>query len=221
MISPVDDATTNVASSLIDALIASSRGDRHAFAYGEKRYSYQDVAALMNRAGNMLKAMNVQAGAHVLILVPSSPAFVATLLGAMKFGAVPVVVNGEVGATGLMECVAAVKPAVVVIHQNFLASLSGALAGLPAKSIIVVGADDGSHTSFVEAIRSQASWLSAEPVDGNAVALGWWTAPTERTLSHAQLATMLEGDGGDEAIEPTLTILRDFAKGETTNLARG
>jgi acyl-coenzyme A synthetase/AMP-(fatty) acid ligase len=76
----VADHVPNVASTLIDALIASNRGDRHAFSYNDKRYSYQDVAALMNRTGNLLHGLGLEAGSRVLLLLPASPARVAGML---------------------------------------------------------------------------------------------------------------------------------------------
>jgi len=91
MTANVADATPNVTATLIDALIASNRGDRHAFEFARKTYSYQDVAALMNRSGNMVRKLGVTAEDRVLLLVPESPAFVASLLGVMKAGAVPIV----------------------------------------------------------------------------------------------------------------------------------
>jgi len=57
MAATVAELTPNVAATLIDALIASNRGDRHAFAFARKTYSYQDVAALMNRTGNMVRSL--------------------------------------------------------------------------------------------------------------------------------------------------------------------
>ena len=218
----VAEATTNVASSLIDALIASNRGDRHAFAFGQKRYSYQDVAALMNRTGNMLKTKDVPAGKSVLILLPGSPAFVASVLGAMKAGAVPVIGGTRMDVNALQACLDATKPAAVIVHQDLLASMAGPLSGVPAESVIVVGDSQG-HPSFLEAIRSQSSWLSAENVGGDAPAIGWWTSQTLRTLSHAQLAATIDADlpaaeAKDEVIAGSIAMLRSFSRGEEATL---
>ena len=219
----VAEATTNVASTLIDALIASNRGDRHAFAFGQKRYSYQDVAALMNRTGNMLKTKNVSAGKSVLILLPGSPAFVASVLGAIKAGAVPVVGGTRMDANALQVCLDATKPSAVIVHQDLLAAMAGSLSGVPVESVIVVGNDAQGHTSFLEAIRSQSSWLSAETVGGDARAIGWWTSQTLRTLSHAQLAAVVEADlpasdAKDEVIAASTAMLRAFSRGAEATL---
>jgi hypothetical protein len=56
----VADATPNIAAALIDTLISGNRGDRRAFEYAGRTYSYQDVAALMNRTANMFVALGVR-----------------------------------------------------------------------------------------------------------------------------------------------------------------
>ena len=126
----VADHVPNVASTLIDTLIASNRGDRHAFSYNDKRYSYQDVAALMNRTGNLLHGLGVEAGSRVLLLLPASPARVAGMLGAIKAGMVPVL---GAPAQALEHCIAIVKPAAAIVHEKYLQEAEAALAALPSR----------------------------------------------------------------------------------------
>ena len=218
--------STNAAGVLIDSLIASNRGDRNAFTFADKRYSYQDVAALMNRAGNMMKGMGVRPGAAVLVVLPGSPAFVASVLGAMKAGAMAVLGPAPGDATALRACVAACGPALVIVHQNDLASASVALEGLRADAVIVVGGDGRSHKSFVDEIRGQSSWLSAESVSGEAPALAAWTGSSIAALTHAQLAALRDGgeasasgSGMTARAAACVAMLRAFAKGETATLA--
>jgi len=68
----------------IDRSISENKGDQLAIRYRDKRYSYNDLAALMNRAGNMLKKNNVGMGDQILVAVSASPSLVASVLGAMK-----------------------------------------------------------------------------------------------------------------------------------------
>lgn len=213
------EATINAASNLIDTLIATNRGDHHAFAYGEKRYSYQDVAALMNRTGNMMRAMGVRPGAKVLLMIPPSPALIASLLGAMKSGAVPVVGVSLDDADALKRCIGATTPSALVIHQAYLASAKEALSTLPAEAVVVVGTDVQGHHSFVDAIRGQSSWFSAEPVDAVSPAIGLWSGSTLRVISHAELAETLAGTGDFDQDPQSdgmriATLLRAFSKGE-------
>jgi acyl-coenzyme A synthetase/AMP-(fatty) acid ligase len=211
----------NVASTLIDALIASNRGDRHAFAFGEKRYSYQDVAALMNRAANMLREMGLRTGQHVPLLLPGSPALVASLLGAIKSGAVPVLQVPFDDAKTFKACVEATAPAAAVVHQSYLSSAGEALSALRADSVVVVGNDVQGHKSFVDAIRGQSSWFAAESVDGDSPAIGIWSGSSLRTISHAELAAMVEARAATDAesdIASIAAMLRAFSKGEVATL---
>jgi acyl-coenzyme A synthetase/AMP-(fatty) acid ligase len=223
MAATVAELTPNVAATLIDALIASNRGDRHAFAFARKTYSYQDVAALMNRTGNMVRSLGVDKGAHVLLL-PESPAFVASLLGVIKAGAVPVVGVRAHDAEALERCVATVAPVAAIVHQTQLERAEKALAALPAEAVVVVGSDAHGHKSFVDEVRAQPSWLSSESVHADAPALGIWTGSALVTMSHGEVATFIAGTGqlGDAASSPELAklgaMLRAFAKGEEATL---
>ena len=224
--SQVADAIPNAASTLIDTLIASNRGDRHAFSYNDKRYSYQDVAALMNRAGNLVEGLGVEAGASVLLLLPASPARVASLLGVIKAGAVPVV-GVPLDSRALEACVATARPSAAIVHENYLPVAEKALAALPRDAIVVVGADAHGYKSFLQELRGQASWLAAEDISGDAPALALWTASGVDTTSHAELAAFVRGNGqlrggpGDVGSETAAVgaMLQAFSRGEEATLS--
>jgi acyl-coenzyme A synthetase/AMP-(fatty) acid ligase len=215
----------NVATTLIDALIASNRGDRHAFSYNDKRYSYHDVAALMNRTGNLLRGLGVEDGSRVLLLLPPSPARVAGVLGAIKAGAVPVL-GVPAQAHALERFASAVKPAAAIVHETLLAGAQDALAAVPRDAVVVVGSDVRGHKSFINEVRGQASWLAAPDLRADAPALGIWTGTAVALTSHAELAAFVSGTGelrgiddpsGDAAA--TGAMLRAFARGEEATLA--
>ena len=223
--SVVGESTHNIAAIVVDRLIASNRGDRDAFSYNGKRYTFQDVAALMNRAGSMLKAMAVPAGGSVLLALPPSPAFVGSLLGAMKMGAVPMI-GVPSDPENLARCVAVTRPVTAVVHENRLSEAEPALAPLAREAVVVVGAAVDGHRSFIDEMRAQPSWLPAADVRGDAPALGIWTGATAQTVSHADVAAWLEEadaartghDQGDPA-RAVSAMLRAFAKGEAAILA--
>jgi len=224
--SEVAEYIPNVASTLIDALIASSRGDRHAFSYNDKRYSYQDVAALMNRTGNLLRELGVEPESAVLLLLPASPARVAAVLGAIKAGAVPVL-GAPTQADALGHCISVAKPAAAIVHEKLLAVAEAALAAVPRNAVVVVGSDVRGYKSFVDEVRGQQSWLAAPDVRADAPALGLWTGAAVALTSHAELAAFVHGTGelrggregpGADAVA-TGAMLRAFARGEQATLA--
>lgn len=219
----VADATSNVAATLIDSLIASNRGDRHAFEFARKTYSYQDVAALMNRTGNMVRARGVASGARVLLLLPPSPAFVASLLGVMKAGGVPVLGVPVDDAQALARCVTTIAPAAAIVHERYLDVAGPALESIADDAVVVVGNDVQGRRSFVDEIRAQPSWLVAAATSADAPALGLWNASALTILSHADLGAVIRGerrltDAEDPETAKLAALLRAFANGEEATL---
>ena len=79
----VETGPANAAALLVDQHIAANRGDQTALRYGDRRYSFNDLAALANRGGNLLRRSEVRPGGSVVLLLSPSPAFFAALLGAI------------------------------------------------------------------------------------------------------------------------------------------
>jgi acyl-coenzyme A synthetase/AMP-(fatty) acid ligase len=179
----------------------------------------------MNRGGNMVKGWGVETGASVLLLLPPSPALVASLLGVMKAGAVPVL-GAPLEPSALEHGVAAIKPSAAIVHENHLPGAERALAKIPRKAVVIVGADEHGYKSFVQEMRGQSSWLAAQDISGDAPALGVWTGSGVDAISHAELAAFLQGSAevlpGAGASRETAAIgamLRAFSRGEETTLA--
>lgn len=80
----------NLTAYFVDRHIADGRGSRNAIIYEGRKYTYAEIAALVNRAGNGLRRAGVQQGDRVLIVLPDSPGFAAAYFGAIKIGAVAV-----------------------------------------------------------------------------------------------------------------------------------
>jgi acyl-coenzyme A synthetase/AMP-(fatty) acid ligase len=220
--SAVPDATPNIAAALIDTLIAANRGDSRAFEYAGRTYSYQDVAALMNRTANMLRALGIATGARVLLLLPESPAFVASLLGAMKAGAVPVLCP-EDDADDLARCIDASAPAAAIVHESRLAASEPALARISRDAIVVVGSDTHGYKGFVDSVRMQPSWLASERIAPDAPALGVWNGSSVEIMSHAGVGRFVNeaAFAGETVAEAArvAAMLRAFATGQTVALA--
>src|SRR6185503_465900 len=51
---PTGEALANVTQAAVDRHITGADGQRTALRFGDKQYSFHDLAALTNRAGNML-----------------------------------------------------------------------------------------------------------------------------------------------------------------------
>ena len=83
----------NAAADLVDRHLEEGRGASVAYLDDAGTYSYAALAERVNRAGNALRALGVQAEQRVLMVMLDTIDFPAVFLGAMKIGAVPVPVN--------------------------------------------------------------------------------------------------------------------------------
>ena len=77
----------NLASWFLDRNIDECRGDRVAL-YGATTVTYRELAALQNRAGNVLLRLGVRPEDRVLLALSDGPEFVACWYAALKVGAV-------------------------------------------------------------------------------------------------------------------------------------
>lgn len=212
------EADVNIASRLIDRHVQANLGQKRALDYGEKHYSFYDVAALANRAGNLLKARGVRPGAQVLLLMPASPAYIGALIGAMKVGAVPALMRLPEDAQAVAAYLRSAQPALALVHASYLAKLAEALRPLGADNILVVGEAPAGYPSFVELMRAQASSLAAEAVAPDAPALAMVAEQGAAMLSHAALQALIDGES-DGGLGATAEALRALAKAQTAQLA--
>jgi benzoate-CoA ligase family protein len=67
--------------------------DKLALICGERSFTYRELCALADRAGNGLTAMGLARGGRVLMLLDDGPEYAAAIFGAIRAGFVPVLVN--------------------------------------------------------------------------------------------------------------------------------
>jgi benzoate-CoA ligase family protein len=83
----------NASTTFVDANLEAGRGDKTAVICGDRRLTYAEMAAMVNRTGNALKRLGVRMEERVMLLLLDSPEFVASFFGAIRMGAVPVPTN--------------------------------------------------------------------------------------------------------------------------------
>ncbi len=88
-----EPAPYNVTDWVIDEKIRIGWGGRAAVYYREKTYTYLQLQSLINKAGNMLLSLGVGMEQRVLVSLYDSPEALACFFGAIKIGAIPVMVN--------------------------------------------------------------------------------------------------------------------------------
>src|SRR2546427_4749437 len=85
----------NIADYFLDARVQEGKGERPAVLTAGAAFTYREIEALANQFGHVLREAGVQPEQRVMIALPDGPAFVAALFGALKIGAVVVMVNPQ------------------------------------------------------------------------------------------------------------------------------
>jgi 2-aminobenzoate-CoA ligase len=80
----------NLADALVDRHVAEGRGEDTAIRSGDRRISYRELQALVNRIANALRRAGASAGDRVAMRFPNRIEFAATWLAVQKIGAVGV-----------------------------------------------------------------------------------------------------------------------------------
>ena len=83
----------NAAADLVHRHVAEGHGDRLAVIDDDGRTTYAELAARVDRAAGALRDLGVQPEQRVALVMQDSVDFVATFLGAIALGAVPIPLN--------------------------------------------------------------------------------------------------------------------------------
>jgi acyl-coenzyme A synthetase/AMP-(fatty) acid ligase len=206
------DTPTNIAI-VLDQFISENKGDQLAVRYRDKRYSFNDVAALMNRAGNMLKRFDIGAGDQVIVAVSPSPSLIASVLGAMKVGATAIVVPDSVTPQTSAKLNAAAAK-LLIVDAARLGEFSAIKSDI--KRLVVGEAGEGQH-SFLQEMRGSASSLSRLAASSDTPALAIANGDKLSFLAHDQI----EPAGGNETFSKSEigNILVHLARGEDVQIS--
>ena len=130
----------NIADYFLDARVREGRGDRIAIRTAGRDYSYREVQALANRFGNLLRESGCESEQRVLIALPDGPEYVAALFGALKIGAVVVMVNPHLRPEQLEALFDYTRGTIVLTHTETRATFEAAAQDARfLKKLIVVG----------------------------------------------------------------------------------
>ncbi len=83
----------NMAHYFLDARVEEGRGDRTAILTADGELSYAQLQDRANRYANVLRDMGIEAERRVIVALEDGPEFVCALFGALKVGAVAVMLN--------------------------------------------------------------------------------------------------------------------------------
>lgn len=163
----------NIAQALLDENVALGRGDRTAIYYENQALKYHDILEMTNRFGNGLRSLGVGIEDRVMMILKDSPEFIASFLGAIKIGAVPVPTSTMLTPNDYRYMLNLCRARTLVLNEEFVGSVEKVRPELQhLKTMIVVGAVKGDQVSFEEAVKRSSRDL--EPVDTHKDDQAFW-----------------------------------------------
>lgn len=107
----------NIADYFLDARIREGLADRRALITNDGQWTYGEVQALANRWANVLRDAGVQPEQRVLIGLHDGADYVGALFGALKIGAVVVMVNPYLRADAIAYFYGYTRAVVALVHR--------------------------------------------------------------------------------------------------------
>ena len=166
----------NASEWLLDRHIDEGWGDAVAVRTLGRSYTYVDVLSEVQAAAGALRSLGVRPEERVAMVMLDSIEFVATFLGAMRTGAVPVPINPLLPGRDLGVIVADSRARVLVVSGDRSSVLDELRAGAPeVEQVITTGMAHVENASGAAATMPWAEFVGAKG-DGSAFAT-WEESP--------------------------------------------
>lgn len=182
----------NAASHFIDRHIAEGRGGKTAFIDDTGSYTYAELAARVNRAGNLLKAQGVRPEQRVMLALLDGIDFPAIFFGAMKIGAVPIPVNTLLTTSDYDFLLRDSRAAVLIVSDALMERFRPIISGQPyLEKTLISGQVPPTVTPLTKMMAEQSDQLEAAATTPDDI--GFWLYSSGSTGS-PKGAIHLHGD---------------------------
>jgi len=163
----------NLVDHFVDRHLREGRGEKTAIISDAGILTYRQVAEQVNRVGNGLRQLGVQAEQRVLLLLPDSPEFVAAYFGAIKIGAVAVPANTTLRPADYAYFLDESRARALIVHSSLYPQVEPVLAGRRSLRHVIVG--DKLWNDWLE---SQSSEIEPADTSKDDAAFWLWTSGT-------------------------------------------
>ena len=170
----------NAVEAFIDKHLAAGRGDRVALCWNDQTVTYAQLAANVNRVGNVFLRLGIRPEERVLLAVLDSPEFVYSFWGALKIGAVPVPVNTFLCTDEYAYLLENSRASAFVVAQEVWPTVAS-LSTPRLRSRIVVGNGGQDALSFWTLIEKESATLEPELTDRDDMALWLYSSGSTGT----------------------------------------
>jgi 3-hydroxybenzoate/4-hydroxybenzoate---CoA ligase len=202
------DARMNAAEAVLGPPLAMGRGAAPAILWRDRAYSYDQVQERVNRAGNALRALDVEPEDRVLMVMSDTPELVFAYLGTMKIGGVAVAVNVRASSADLRHLLDDSQAKVLLIERRFLKAYEAIRGevGHPHR-VVVHDAEEGERSELGRLIAEAPADLAPVMMAPDAMAFWIYTSGTTGSAKgavhrHRDVLTADAYTGGVLGVKP-------------------
>jgi 3-hydroxybenzoate/4-hydroxybenzoate---CoA ligase len=172
----------NAADEILGPTLARGRGDDIAILFGDKKITFNELNANVNRVANALRPYLAK-GDRALLLLKDSPDFVAAHLGIMRSGAVAVAISTRSTANDLAFVIGDADAKVLLIDEEFLPIYRQAIAICPRPPALVAvrGQAKGNFPAIEDLLADAGADFASAPTAADDMAFWLYTSGTTGT----------------------------------------
>ncbi len=172
--------TFNAASYFVDRHLQEGRAEKIAFIDDEGAHSYGDLAAQVNRAANMLRALGLRQEARIALVMLDTFEFPTLFWGAIKAGIIPMCINTLLTADHYRYILGSGRPQALLVSEPLLNNFLPIINELPTlENVVVVGKDGHGHALLKELLATAADSFTAAATSRDDVA--FWLSSSGST----------------------------------------
>lgn len=171
----------NVTEELVDRHVREGRGDNVAVHFEDRTITYEELQDLVNRMGNALRDLGVEAGDRVIVRFPNRPEAVISCLAIQKIGGVALPSMKLLRAAELEHIINNAEATVIVVYDDLLDEVENALPNLETVEDVIVAERNGidhDYHGYDELLESASSDLDAYETYRDDLALMLYTSGT-------------------------------------------
>jgi benzoate-CoA ligase family protein len=145
----------NIDQRFLGARLEEGSGDREALRTDHESLAYGEVDDLARGYGVALRSLGVAPEQRVLIVLPDGPEYVGALFGALRIGAVGVMVNPDLATEALAGIIERSRAPVALVHVDHAAGVAEAVGRVGWQpEIVVVGGEAPGHRAVTDLDRA-------------------------------------------------------------------
>src|SRR5215470_3757566 len=153
----------NAAEYFVDRHVREGRSDAVAIECADRRITYGNLHASVNRAGSALRELGIRPEERVLLLMLDSPEMILAFFGAIKIGAVPIPTNTLWTSEDYEFVLRDSRAAAVIVSAPLCPRIADVMLRCPwVRHVVIAGgpATDGA-IEFDALVASASSELAA------------------------------------------------------------